>query len=196
MLEVQKYLNRGNRLEDLEKEYGVYHRIKNGKVVLSYDQIKSPMGEKICQECRGLVLREHTWEIVCFPFKKFFNSGEGHAAEINWETARVLEKIDGCLDKDTVISTEVGFVSIEKLCEMVDKPKVYSYNVETQEIELDEIIDFSIKKNIDNWFEIELEDGTLLKLTGNHRVYIPALNCYRQVQDLGGDEEFLLEKAD
>ena len=95
MLEIQKYLHKGNTLEDLEKEFGVYHRIKNGKVVLSYDQIKSPMSEKICQECRGLILKEHTWEIVCAPFFKFHNYGEGLAAEIDWKTARVLEKIDG-----------------------------------------------------------------------------------------------------
>ena len=95
MLEVQKYLHKGNTLEDLEKEYGIYNRIKNGKVILSYDQIKSPMGEKIVQECRGLILREHTWDIICYPFNKFFNVGEGHAAEIDWSSAKVLLKIDG-----------------------------------------------------------------------------------------------------
>jgi len=95
MLEIQKYLNKGNTLEDLEKEYGVSTRIKNGKVIFSYDQIKSPMSETICQECRGLILREHTWEVVCYAFKKFFNHGEGFAAEIDWASARVFLKIDG-----------------------------------------------------------------------------------------------------
>ena len=32
------------------------------------------------------------------------------------------------------------------------------------------------------WYEIELEDGTTLRLTGNHRVYLPEKHCYRKEQ--------------
>ena len=42
-----------------------------------------------------------------------------------------------------------------------------------------------------NWFEIELENGTKIKLTGNHKVYLPELKCYRRVDELKGDENIL-----
>jgi T4 RnlA family RNA ligase len=37
------------------------------------------------------------WRVVARPFDKFFNLGEGHAAAIDWSTARVQEKLDGSL---------------------------------------------------------------------------------------------------
>jgi T4 RnlA family RNA ligase len=56
------------------------------------------MDERICLECRGLILDENSnWSVVSRPFDKFFNYGEGRAAEIDWATASVQEKIDGSL---------------------------------------------------------------------------------------------------
>ena len=67
-------------------------------VHLKYDQINSPMGEPVVQECRGLILDEaDDWRVVSYPFRKFFNHGEGHAAQIDWATAEVQEKLDGSL---------------------------------------------------------------------------------------------------
>jgi hypothetical protein len=53
------------------------------------------MQERICQECRGLILREGTWEIVAYPFDKFFNYGEGFVAILDPHSTRYMEKLDG-----------------------------------------------------------------------------------------------------
>src|SRR5690606_23780909 len=37
------------------------------------------------------------WRVVARPFDKFFNIGEEHAAQIDWDSAAVLEKLDGSL---------------------------------------------------------------------------------------------------
>ncbi|BCM89594.1 hypothetical protein IAD21_01441 [Abditibacteriota bacterium] len=67
-------------------------------VLLKYDQLNSPMAEMMVQECRGLIVDEaNHWASVCVPFFKFFNVGEGNAAPIDWNTARVYEKLDGSL---------------------------------------------------------------------------------------------------
>ena len=67
-------------------------------VHLKYDQINSPMAEPIVRQCRGLILDEDDgWRVVSYPFDKFFNHGEGHAAAIDWSTAEVQEKADGSL---------------------------------------------------------------------------------------------------
>jgi hypothetical protein len=47
--------------------------------------------------------------------------------------------------------------------------------------------------NNNDWYEIELDTGDLLKLTGNHKIWCVDLNAYRAVQDLRGDEIFLLK---
>lgn len=86
---------------DLKAKYGIDAKRSErhpSLVLFKYDQIDSPMGERIVQECRGLILdSENDWNIVAFPFTKFFNYGEGHAAPIDWNAARVTEKLDGSL---------------------------------------------------------------------------------------------------
>lgn len=104
MLEVQKFLRSRNSetaLAELEEEYGI--RAVQGKEFpslysLKYNMIDSPMDEKIVLECRGLILdKDDNWSVVARPFDKFFNLGEGRAAEIDWDHATVYEKLDGSL---------------------------------------------------------------------------------------------------
>ena len=51
-----------------------------------------------------------------------------------------------------------------------------------------------IKSNNNDWYEIELEDSTKIILTSEHPVYLPELNCYRQVKDLKSNDLVLLDK--
>ena len=68
-------------------------------VLLKYDQLNSDLGNDIVQECRGLILDASTFDVVCVPFFKFFNYGEVHAADVDWSTAYVTEKLDGSIIK-------------------------------------------------------------------------------------------------
>lgn len=92
---------REHGLQQLEDKFAI--KVKRGKVhenlvLLKYNQLNSPLGEKIVQECRGIILDESDdWRVISYPYKKFFNHGEGHADDIDWETARVYEKLDGSL---------------------------------------------------------------------------------------------------
>lgn len=167
-------------------------KVYGHKVILKYNQIESPMGEIEVQECRGLILEIGTWDVLSLSFLKFFNSGEVHAAKIDWDTAHILNKEDGCCHEDTILITEDGEMTIREICEIEYPGKVLSFDLETNEPVYDEIVNFSIKKNINNWFEIELEDGTTVKLTGNHKVWLPNLYCYRRVDELIDGDEFLL----
>ena len=100
MLELQKFLQT-NKPEEMTAKYGVAvkrHPKYPNLVLFKYSQIESPMGEKIVQECRGIILDESkNWSVVSYPYNKFFNHGEGHAAPIDWASARVFEKVDGSL---------------------------------------------------------------------------------------------------
>ena len=87
-------------------------------IMLKYSQYDSDFNIKLVRECRGLII-DKEFNAVCVPFNKFANYGESYADEINWETAKVEEKIDGSLIKiwnyngDWIISTN-GTIFAEK----------------------------------------------------------------------------------
>lgn len=64
----------------------------------TYDQIESKRDDPLVREARGLILdADDGWNVVAYPFRRFFNEGEGPADHIDWSTARVQEKVDGTL---------------------------------------------------------------------------------------------------
>ena len=66
--------------------------------LLKYSQLDSDFSNEMVRECRGLIL-DSDYVPVCIPFYKFGNYGEAYAAEIDWASAVVEEKIDGSLIK-------------------------------------------------------------------------------------------------
>jgi hypothetical protein len=98
MLAIQKFLNE-NGLDKAVSKFSLKVKEYESKVLLKYDQLCGPsvMANKEVQECRGIVLEKGTWKVMSLSFTKFFNSGESNAHPIDWETARVLEKLDGSL---------------------------------------------------------------------------------------------------
>lgn len=98
MLEIQKFLKEKGEtkgLLELEENYAIKVVKKDNRILLKYNQIESPLGNKMVQECRGVILDKRDWSVVSFPFHKFFNYGEGHAATIDYDSAVVLDKFDG-----------------------------------------------------------------------------------------------------
>jgi len=100
-MHIQNYLRGGGTLESLTEKFAIdvkRHSQYNNLVLLKYNQIDSPFGEEIVRECRGIILDEKDdWRVICYSMPKFFNHSEGHAAPIDWSTAKVREKVDGSL---------------------------------------------------------------------------------------------------
>jgi T4 RnlA family RNA ligase len=69
--------------------------------LLKYNQFASDFSNELVQQCRGSIFKMNQGKCVCVcrPFRKFFNSGEPQAACIDWDSARVLEKVDGSIMK-------------------------------------------------------------------------------------------------
>jgi len=98
---LQTFLRSGHKPEELEEKLAIKFK-RHGKypnlVQFKYDQIFTPMDIPLAQECRGIILDEsNDWKVIARPFDKFFNSGEPLAAPIDWNSARVQEKLDGSL---------------------------------------------------------------------------------------------------
>lgn len=71
---------------------------KNDNYVLFiYNHYDSVMSEPIVQEARGLIVNMKSKKVVCHSFNKFFNHDDPNAKVIDWQTAKVLDKIDGTL---------------------------------------------------------------------------------------------------
>jgi len=104
-MELINYLKQ-NGLEKLQQEFKIkatFSQKYPQLVCLKYNQIDSPMKEKVVQQCRGVILdTADDWKIISYPYDKFFNYGEGDGVnfyheKIDWDSARVYEKLDGSL---------------------------------------------------------------------------------------------------
>lgn len=93
-----------------------------------------------------------------------------------------------CLSEDVMVNTEDGPMTIKEICESKYTGKVLSYNTITDENEMNSINSHSIQKNNNDWYMIELESGKTIKATGNHRIWLPELKCFREVRELLGNE--------
>lgn len=100
-LEIQEFLRNGGTKEQLLAMHSIKakeHPKYNNLVLFKYDQIASDFSKNIVQECRGIILdADNDWSVVSFPFKKFFNHEEPLAPKLEWNRARVYEKLDGSL---------------------------------------------------------------------------------------------------
>lgn len=79
--------------------YNIKIKNKDDLTILKYDQLNTTKWDELSLWCRGIIINNKSLEPVCVPFKKFFNYGEPYADEIDLDSARVTEKIDGSLIK-------------------------------------------------------------------------------------------------
>jgi hypothetical protein len=73
-----------------------------GLTIFVYNQIESDFHNEIVRECRGSILDlsdPKDPKVICRPFDKFGNYGEGYVTPLNWDAVSVQEKIDGSLIK-------------------------------------------------------------------------------------------------
>jgi len=98
MLAIQKYIKENGLVKTIN-DFNLVCKYYPSKILLKYNQLSAPslMAKPEVQECRGLILENGTWDVLSMSFKKFFNSEEGNAHKIDWNTAHVLEKLDGSM---------------------------------------------------------------------------------------------------
>ena len=97
MMLVQKYLIEFG-IEKLKEEHKIEVRDYPDMVVLNYDQIESDKHNPIVQECRALILKKGSWEVLARSFNRFQNAGEDKdTANFPVSKARIEEKVDGSI---------------------------------------------------------------------------------------------------
>jgi hypothetical protein len=100
---------RNHTLKQLSDEHGVGYRLSGNKFSLNYDMIEAKEDNQLASQCRGLVLFRcmggtfdenvvvGTCVILARPMDRFFNHGQGHAAQVDFSTAKFFEKLDGTM---------------------------------------------------------------------------------------------------
>lgn len=80
----------------LKDQYSIIIKEKDDRLLLKYHQIDTPKCH-LTNQCRGVIIsHEKPYTYICRGFYRFFNYGE-YASNINWNTAKVQEKVDGSL---------------------------------------------------------------------------------------------------
>lgn len=93
------FISEHNNWRDILREnYKITVKEEYPFAIFNYG-IDCDFSDPIVQEARGIIIDLENLEVVCWPFRKFGNYNESYADKIDWNTARVQEKIDGSIIK-------------------------------------------------------------------------------------------------
>lgn len=108
------------------------------------------------------------------------------------DTVSISIKVHGCVEKHTIVNTlEYGDKTIGEIVDNKINCHIKAYDTDTNEIVYVPIDNFYTIPNDGEWYEIELENGKKITITGNNPIWLPELGIYRRVDELNGDEKIL-----
>lgn len=94
-------------------------------------------------------------------------------------------KLHGCVEKSTIVETlEYGKITIGQIVDNKLSVHIKGMDFSANEVVYSEVVDWYFYPNDTDWYEVELENGQTLIITGNNPVWLPELKCYRAVEDL------------
>lgn len=103
----------------------------------------------------------------------------------------ISEKVEGCVSGDTLVETLLnGTIPIKEVAVGI---MVKSFSIDTGEIEYCEVLESQVKDNNGDWFEVELENGAIIRITGDHRIWMPDKRCWRKAKDIEEGDEIIFE---
>lgn len=165
--------------------------------MLSYNGIFSDFNDEIVRLCRGCVVSiedEANPKMVTTPFIKFGNYGESYCPDIDWDSAIVMDKVDGILIKlfnykgNWVWITNDGWRINVKAKEIAQLPSKFKENDIDDDCSVKDLIDYSLKSvgfsryedlNSDYTYMFELLSTKLRILVDNKKtelVYLGSRN--------------------
>lgn len=105
-------------------------------------------------------------------------------------------KLDGCLSKETVVLTDKGEKTLEEVFSG-EGSEILSFDFTINKAIFKPIIGRYLngidiaEYNPKRWFELKLSNGKKIKVTGNHRFYLPRLSCWRRADQLKEGDIFM-----
>ena len=97
----------------------------------------------------------------------------------------VTAKYHGCVHESTMIDTlEYGSKTIGEIVNNKINCRIKARDIVSNEDIFVPIDQYYRIDNDGDWYELEMEDGTKLIITGNNPVWLPEHGCYRRVDEL------------
>lgn len=90
------YYNPKTWKKDFDK-IGIRTKTSDNYTIFNYNP-GADFSNPIVQEARGIIL-DNNLNVMCWPFRKFGNWSESYVDEIDWNSAKIQEKIDGSVMK-------------------------------------------------------------------------------------------------
>jgi len=122
---------------------------------------------------------------------------DGISIELQYKNGNLYKAVtrgDGCLDRNSILEFEDGsFETIEDVVKNKTSKKVKSYNHEEEKIEFKEIENYFINQNEEDWYEIELDNGKRIKLTGNHQIFETKSKKYIRAKEIKEGDVLLIQ---
>lgn len=120
---------------------------------------------------------------------------DGCSLALEYENGKFVKGItrgDGCLSEETIIETDKGDLTIKEIVDHKINCKVKGYDEKTKKIVWTPINNVYINKNNEKWYELQLDNGKIIRLTGNHKVFCKNINSYKTVKELTEEDDFLV----
>jgi len=76
------------------EEAGIDRKVEGNLIFLNYDITSKP--NQLNKWCRGTIFRTNG-TLLMLPFTRFFNEHEIYVDNVDWRSARIIEKIDGTM---------------------------------------------------------------------------------------------------
>lgn len=94
-----KYISSNDQwLDELPHKYNIDVKVEGDLAIFNYG-LGADFSVPLVQEARGIIINIQTFDVICWPFRKFGNWNESYADEIDWEYAVATKKIDGSIIK-------------------------------------------------------------------------------------------------
>lgn len=147
-----------------------------------YNEIKNPLKLRM-HEVMSSKPREHVKpNIVIGTYQSLEKEDKKFFQQFNIVT------IDECLHPDTLITMHDDSVKHIKDIQIGDFVKTYNEEEKIIEIKEVEYVYHNLSKN-EQMYELEFENGNVLKITGNHKVY--TINGWKRVDELNDNDDVL-----
>jgi tRNA splicing ligase len=181
-------------------EFRIFER--DGFIIVDYMITKEdtfhhsdPELQLVLRELRGIALSADGQKVISLGYHKFFNIGEKPETQLSKidfnENHVVLDKLDGCCDENTLLMTSDGEKTIKEICDTEYRGMILGFDHQNNQACWSLVIDHSVKENNNDWYELEMENGQFIKLTGNHKVWVKNKSEYIKVEDLNENDEVL-----
>lgn len=183
------------RIMCLKNPLEYYHMKPTEKIVFAFMNIKLDLAEEIANSKFQNSIKMSPWFLkrgsITGRYQKYWEPDSKYCVDI--KIGSQSDDLIGlpcyaCLDGDTVILTDKGEKKIKDLVNQ--NIKVISYNEDTKQCELSDYCNVRETKKDIIEYEIELEDGTVIKCTPEHR-FLLADGTYKEAQNLSESDDIL-----